>query len=241
MIFARTSKAASRLSEQIREKVFKKKYLAVVDGKFENKEGTLEDYLYKDERNNISKVVNKDKKNAKLAKLEYEVLDYDERINLSKNIEFLSRKISVVVTDRVEKSNPPYLINVSIYKCQNMSKNTINEYYHKYYQDEKDLENIDNYFNEDADWIIDDNVFVTPLFLNNLLSLIVSGKKPTDYVEATLMHLEHLLEREQYEKKETRIKLIKHMLTSLTYSMKELKTCSAYSIILWYILYQVLT
>ena len=35
MVFARTSKAASRLSEQIRNKTFKKKYLAVVDGKFE--------------------------------------------------------------------------------------------------------------------------------------------------------------------------------------------------------------
>ena len=37
----------------------------------------LEDYLYKDERNNISKVVCKDKKNAKLAKLDYEVLSYN--------------------------------------------------------------------------------------------------------------------------------------------------------------------
>ena len=36
MIFAKTSKAASRLSNQVREKVFKKKYLAVVDGKIEN-------------------------------------------------------------------------------------------------------------------------------------------------------------------------------------------------------------
>lgn len=35
MVFARTSKAAGRLSEQVREKVFKKEYLAVVDGKFE--------------------------------------------------------------------------------------------------------------------------------------------------------------------------------------------------------------
>ena len=83
MIFAKTSKAASRLSDQVREKVFKKKYLAVVDGKIENKSGTLEDYLYKDERNNISKVVNKDKKNAKLAKLDYEVLAYNEVKNLS--------------------------------------------------------------------------------------------------------------------------------------------------------------
>ena len=83
MIFAKTSKAASRLSDQVREKVFKKKYLAVVDGKFETTQGTLEDYLYKDERNNMSKVVNKDKKNAKLAKLDYEVLAYNEVKNLS--------------------------------------------------------------------------------------------------------------------------------------------------------------
>lgn len=83
MIFAKTSKAASRLSDQVREKVFKKKYLAVADGKIENKSGTLEDYLYKDERNNISKVVNKDKKNAKLAKLDYDVIKYDEVKKLS--------------------------------------------------------------------------------------------------------------------------------------------------------------
>ena len=83
MIFAKTSKAASRLSDQVREKVFKKKYLAVVDGKIENKSGTLEDNLYKDERNNISKVVNKDKKNAKLAKLDYDVIKYDEVKKLS--------------------------------------------------------------------------------------------------------------------------------------------------------------
>ena len=83
MIFARTSKAAGRLSEQVRQKVFKKKYLAVVDGKVKPENGTLEDYLYKDERNNISKVVNKDKKNSKFAKLDYRVLKYDEVKNLS--------------------------------------------------------------------------------------------------------------------------------------------------------------
>ena len=83
MIFAKTSKAASRLSNQVREKIFKKKYLAVVDGRFKEKKGSLEDYLYKDERNNISKVVNKDKKNAKLAKLDYKELAYNEVKNLS--------------------------------------------------------------------------------------------------------------------------------------------------------------
>ena len=83
MVFAKTSKAASRLSNQVREKVFKKKYLAVVDGKISESKGILEDYLYKDERNNISKVVNKDKKNAKFAKLEYKVLQYNEIKDLS--------------------------------------------------------------------------------------------------------------------------------------------------------------
>ena len=83
MVFARTSKAASRLSEQVRNKTLKKIYIAVVDGKIKEKSGVFEDYLYKDERNNISKVVSKDKKNAKLAKLEYEVLDYDENRDLS--------------------------------------------------------------------------------------------------------------------------------------------------------------
>ena len=83
MVFARTSKAASRLSEQVRNKTFKKQYLAVVDGKIDGKNGTLEDYLYKDERNNISKVVNKEKKNSKYAKLDYEVITYNEVKNLS--------------------------------------------------------------------------------------------------------------------------------------------------------------
>ncbi len=95
MVFARTSKAASRLSEQIRNKTFKKRYLAVVDGKFENLKGSLEDYLYKDERNNISKVVNRDKKNSKFAKLDYEVLNYDDKRDLSLvKIDLHTRKTS---------------------------------------------------------------------------------------------------------------------------------------------------
>ena len=45
MVFAKTSKAASRLSEQVRAKDFKKKYLVVVNGKMEKQQGMLEDYL----------------------------------------------------------------------------------------------------------------------------------------------------------------------------------------------------
>ena len=83
MVFAKTSKAASRLSEQVRQKELKKKYLTVVDGKIENNKGILEDYLYKDERNNMSRVVSSTKKNAKKASLDYEVITYNEVKDLS--------------------------------------------------------------------------------------------------------------------------------------------------------------
>ncbi len=83
MIFAKTSKAASRLSNQVREKIFKKKYLAVVEGKFEKEEGTLENYLAKNTKTNTSKIVNKSNKEAKLAKLDYKVLSYNKQENLS--------------------------------------------------------------------------------------------------------------------------------------------------------------
>ena len=83
MVFAKTSKAASSLSEEVRLKEFQKTYLVIVNGKMENKKGTLEDYLLKNERNNISKVVKENTKNSKLAILDYEVLKYDEEIDLS--------------------------------------------------------------------------------------------------------------------------------------------------------------
>ena len=83
MVFAKTSKAASRLSEQVRNKTFKKKYLVIVNGKMPNQKGILKDYLLKNEKKNISKVVNSNTKNAKLAELDYEVLKYDDKLNLS--------------------------------------------------------------------------------------------------------------------------------------------------------------
>lgn len=83
MVFAKTSKAAARLSEQVREKVFKKKYLVIVNGKFEEKKGTLKDYLLKNERLNKSRVVEEGTKNSKYAEMDYEVLKYDKEQNLS--------------------------------------------------------------------------------------------------------------------------------------------------------------
>ena len=55
MVFAKTSKAASRLSEQIRSHIFKKTYLAVVCDKTPKK-GNFIDKLLKDKRTNITSV-----------------------------------------------------------------------------------------------------------------------------------------------------------------------------------------
>ena len=79
MVFARTSKAASRLSEEIRNKSFKKSYLAVINGKTK-KQDTLEDYLEK--TGNVSIISNKEK--GKYAKLNYELIEYKNNLSLVK-------------------------------------------------------------------------------------------------------------------------------------------------------------
>ncbi|MDD2490506.1 MAG: RluA family pseudouridine synthase [Bacilli bacterium] len=83
MVFARTSKAASRLSEMIRNQEFHKTYLAVVHGQLENKTGSLENYLLKNNQINKSKIVNSEMKGSKLAVLSYRVIKYDSISDLS--------------------------------------------------------------------------------------------------------------------------------------------------------------
>lgn len=83
MVFAKTSKAAARLSNQVREKQFQKTYLVIVNGKMEKQKDTLQDYLLKNEKKNMSKVVPEGTKNSKLAILDYEVLKYEPELNLS--------------------------------------------------------------------------------------------------------------------------------------------------------------
>ncbi len=75
MVFAKTSKAASRLSEQIRQNIWKKQYLAVVDGVPKQKSGVLEDHLVKNEATNEVFVSKKEDPKAKFARLSYETLE----------------------------------------------------------------------------------------------------------------------------------------------------------------------
>lgn len=73
IVFAKTSKAASRLSEYIRNREFKKKYMAVVNGTIHGS-GEFKDYLVKNERLNMSKVVTSNVKGSKEAILEYNTI-----------------------------------------------------------------------------------------------------------------------------------------------------------------------
>lgn len=79
MIFAKTSKASSRLSEQIRQNKFHKTYLAVVKGSLPNI-GEFEDYLAKDNNKNISYVTTEEK--GKYSKLKYKVLKTKNNLSL---------------------------------------------------------------------------------------------------------------------------------------------------------------
>ena len=76
MVFAKTSKAASRISEYIRQKNVKKRYLAVVNGTLpvSDQKVELKNYLVKNERLNMSRVVDSTTKGSKEAILEYKVL-----------------------------------------------------------------------------------------------------------------------------------------------------------------------
>lgn len=79
MVFAKTSKAANRLSEQIRTHQFKKEYYAIVMGKIEEK-GHLEDYLLKNEHKNIVTV----HPQGKHAILDFTRLQYKKDMSLVK-------------------------------------------------------------------------------------------------------------------------------------------------------------
>ncbi len=81
MVFARTSKAASRLSDQFRRRIVKKEYLAVVHGETPET-GMLLDYLKKDNSNNMVYSVSGDTRNSKKAILHFRTIDYQSGYSL---------------------------------------------------------------------------------------------------------------------------------------------------------------
>ena len=83
MVFARTSKAAKRLQEQMKNGGFTKKYLAVLDGIPKEKSGRLTDMLLKDSSTNTVKVAKSDIPGAKKAVLDFKVLEENSGMALT--------------------------------------------------------------------------------------------------------------------------------------------------------------
>ncbi len=82
MVFARNSKSAKRLSESFASHTVEKTYYAVAKGVVKVKSQRLLNYLKKDEKENIVKIVPMAESGAKKAELVYNVLEIDERQSL---------------------------------------------------------------------------------------------------------------------------------------------------------------
>lgn len=74
LIFAKTSKALSRMNEMFKTRDVEKLYWAIVEGKVEQKFERLEHYLRKNQKKNLVTVFTQPTKDAKKAILEYKVL-----------------------------------------------------------------------------------------------------------------------------------------------------------------------
>lgn len=122
MVFAKTSKAASRLSKEIQENTFHKTYYAVVKGITKNKE-ELKDYLIKDHNKNITHIANK--KEGKLALLNYETIKTTNNLSLVKinlitgrshqiRVQFSSRNHPLIGDQKYDKK-PLQNVNIALF------------------------------------------------------------------------------------------------------------------------------
>ncbi len=83
MVFAKTSKAASRLSEAMRSGGFEKRYFAVLCGTPNRKKAILENYLRKNAVNNTVYVCTQTESGAKYAALDYEIKEEADGLSLA--------------------------------------------------------------------------------------------------------------------------------------------------------------
>lgn len=82
MVYAKTSKAASRLGEGMQSGDFEKKYLTVLCGAPETERGTVSNYLRKNTVNNMVYICTPSEDGAKFAELDYKVLEKTEKYSL---------------------------------------------------------------------------------------------------------------------------------------------------------------
>ena len=83
MVYAKSSKAAARLSEQMKTGDFEKKYAAVLTGTPREKDATLTNYLKKNPINNMVYVCPQGTEGAKFAELEYNILEEKNGLSLA--------------------------------------------------------------------------------------------------------------------------------------------------------------
>lgn len=102
MVFAKTSKAASRLSEQVRTNQITKKYYAILEGKV-LKSATLKDKLLKDHKTNMVKVDNKGKE----AILNYQLLAEVDNLSLV-DIELITGRSHQIRVQFSSRGTPLY-------------------------------------------------------------------------------------------------------------------------------------
>lgn len=82
VLFAKTSKALTRLNEMLKKGEIHKTYWALVEGKRKEEEGDIESWLLSDGRINKTRVVAKGTPDAKFSKLHYRVIAVGERYSL---------------------------------------------------------------------------------------------------------------------------------------------------------------
>lgn len=83
MVLAKNADSAARLDRAVSERAFEKQYMAICCGEVRGS-GCLTDYLMKNQRLNLSKIVNSGNVGAKKAVLEYEAFEYVEPYTLVK-------------------------------------------------------------------------------------------------------------------------------------------------------------
>jgi 23S rRNA pseudouridine1911/1915/1917 synthase len=82
VVFAKTSKALTRLNEMLRNGEIHKRYWAITEARPSNEEGSLTHYIVRDGRTNRSRAYDKPKADGKKAMLNYQVLGCSTRYTL---------------------------------------------------------------------------------------------------------------------------------------------------------------
>jgi 23S rRNA pseudouridine1911/1915/1917 synthase len=82
MLYAKTSKAAARLTQGLQTGDFEKKYLAVLCGTPDDERGTLCNYLRKNTVNNMVYICTPSEEGAKYAELDYKTLESKSKYSL---------------------------------------------------------------------------------------------------------------------------------------------------------------